>query len=382
MSSNDSEPHDLDAAAEVMRTGGRILIRGSGTGTDWAGRPSTVDTVLHTSGLTGVLAYNPADMTVAVRAGTTLRDLQDQLAEHGQWIATDAARIEAGASVGGLLATADSGPRQHVYGPLRDVVLGVTVVLASGEIAHSGGHVIKNVAGYDLAKLFSGSFGTLGLLAEVVLRTHPRTATSRTLAVPADAAAAYRLAGEVRDKTVEPTALSWSDGRLLVRFEGTEAGVVPQLDRVALPGAELLDGETEKAAWAADAALVRGSAGETVIRVGALPSRFPDLAELVDKLAAEHGARAVFSSWLGVGVHTIVLRGGDAAAHAGVLIGLHNGFAESAITLHRRADGVDGLAPAWGPPPPAVGLLRSVKQAFDPDGRLGPDRFAPWLGEG
>jgi glycolate oxidase FAD binding subunit len=177
-------------------------------------------------------------------------------------------------------------------------------------------------------------------------------------------------------------ALDWSEGRLLVRFEGTEAGVVPQLDRVALPGAELLDGESEQAAWAADAALVRGSDGETVIRVGALPSRFPDLAELVDKLAAEHGVHAVWSSWLGVGVHTIVLRGGDAAAHAGVLTGLHSGFSESAITLHRRAAGVDGLTPAWGPPPPAVGLLRSIKRAFDPDGRLGPDRFAPWLGEG
>ena len=101
-------------------------------------------------------------MTVAVRAGTPLRELAEELAPHGQHVAFDAARVAEGATVGGLFATADSGPGALVHGSLRDLVIGVTMVLADGTVARSGGHVIKNVAGYDLAKLLHGSYGTLG----------------------------------------------------------------------------------------------------------------------------------------------------------------------------------------------------------------------------
>jgi glycolate oxidase FAD binding subunit len=362
-----------------MRTGGRILIRGSGTAGDWGGAPGAVDTVLDTSGLSRLLAYNPADMTVAVQAGMPLRQLQQHLADHGQWIANDAARVPAGATVGGLLATADAGPSQHRYGPLRDLVLGATLVLADGTIAHSGGHVIKNVAGYDLARLFSGSYGTLALLAEVVLRVHPRPPSSRTLTVPADARTAHRMATELRDRPIDPTAVTWTGGRLLVRFTGTETGIVPQLDRAGLPAAEVLDGAGEQAAWDADTALVSGMPKRTIFRVGALPSRFPDLVELVDKVATGNGVAAEWSSALGVGIHTIALQGGDAAAHAAVLTGVRNEFAGAAVTLHRRVDGVDSLIDGWGPPPPAVSVMRAVKHAFDPDDRLGPDRYFPWL---
>lgn len=364
MSSNVS---DLQSASALMRTGGRILIQGAGTAADWAGTPSTVDTVLVTTELTGLVAYNPADMTIAVRAGTPLRAVQARLAEHRQWIANDAARVDIGATVGGLLATADAGPRQHLYGPLRDLVLGVTVVLANGDVVRSGGHVIKNVAGYDLAKLFSGSFGTLGLIAEVVLRTHPLPAASRTLVIPADAETADRIHRQVRESGVEPTALVWSDSRLMIRFEGTDAGIAAQIDRLGLD-APPLDAKAETATWQADAELVRGVDGETVVRIGTLPSRFLDLVELVEKEAPD----AVWSASLAAGIHTLILRGADAPA---VVSLLHKGFGDAAITVQRRADGVD----AWGPPPRSVGVLRAVKHAFDPDGRLGPGRFAPWM---
>jgi glycolate oxidase FAD binding subunit len=379
VSSTVCSPRDLDEAADAMRGGGRILVRGSGTATDWGGEPSTVDTVVSTAELSGTLAYNPADMTVAVRAGTPLASLQSELAERGQWIANDAARVPTGGTVGGLLATADAGPRQHRYGPLRDLVLGVTVVLADGRIAHSGGHVIKNVAGYDLAKLFAGSYGTLGLVAEVVLRTHPISARSRTLVVESDARTGYRSAVALSERPVEPTAVCWADGRLLIRFEGTDVGIDEQLRHAELTGGDVVSGPDEDALWAAEADVVNGAPGHTVVRVGALPSRFPDLIELVDKLVAEHGVTAGWSASFGVGVHTIALSGGDAAAHARVIAGLTAGFDDAAITRRRRAAGVERLVDAWGPEPPAIALLRSVKNAFDPDGRLGPGRFAPWL---
>ena len=139
--------------------------------------------MLDTTGLSGVIQHNPGDMTVAVHAGTPLRELAAELAPHGQQVSFDAARVAAGATVGGLVATADSGPSALATGSLRDLVIGVTLVLADGTVARSGGHVIKNVAGYDLAKLLHGSFGTLGVLAEVVLRLHPVPKASATVAV-------------------------------------------------------------------------------------------------------------------------------------------------------------------------------------------------------
>ena len=153
-------PTDLRSLRDaVLDTVGPIRITGAGTAADWAGRPRAVHTVLDTTGLTGVITHNPGDMTVAVRAGTPLRELAAELAPHGQHVAFDAARVAAGATVGGLFATADSGPCALVYGSLRDLVIGVTVVLADGTVARSGGHVIKNVAGYDVAKVLHGSYG-------------------------------------------------------------------------------------------------------------------------------------------------------------------------------------------------------------------------------
>jgi glycolate oxidase FAD binding subunit len=141
-------PTDLRSVRDaVLDTSGPLGIAGAGTAADWAGPLAPVDTVLDTTALTGVITHNPGDMTVSVRAGTPLRVLNDELASHGQRVALDAARVDAGATVGGLVATADAGPSALVHGSLRDLVIGTTVVLADGTPARSGGHVIKNVAG-------------------------------------------------------------------------------------------------------------------------------------------------------------------------------------------------------------------------------------------
>ena len=167
-------PTDLDGVRDAVRdTTGCLAITGAGTAAGWAGELGAVDAVLDVSGLTGVITHNPGDMTVSVHAGTPLRTLVAELADHGQHVSLDAARIADGATLGGLLATGDAGPSALVHGTLRDLVIGVTVVLADGTVAHSGGHVIKNVAGYDLSKLLHGSHGTLGVLTEVVLRSAP-----------------------------------------------------------------------------------------------------------------------------------------------------------------------------------------------------------------
>ncbi|REF37951.1 FAD-binding oxidoreductase [Thermasporomyces composti] len=381
-----ARPRDLREARDVFvaaaRAGQRVLIRGTGTAQSWGAPVHDVDLVVDTTGLDRVLAYNPADMTVAVGAGIPLTDLHATLRE--QRVALDAARVAEGATVGGLLATADGGPLRLTYGTLRDLVIGVTVVLADGTVARSGGHVIKNVAGYDLAKLFAGSLGAFGLVAEVVLRLHPRPKATGTLVVPCDVPTAFTHATTLLASPWEPAAVDWCDGTLLARFEGTPTGVETRLHKAATSlgvDHDIVDGPREAATWAQVAEVVRGVEGDTVLRAGTRPDALPQLAAALDSLAAEHGVEASLTSSLGVGVHTVRLRGGSLDGHAHVVRAWRRRVLESggSVTLHRRPHALDELVPSWGPAPTSATLLRALKQQLDPDGRLAPGRFAPWL---
>jgi glycolate oxidase FAD binding subunit len=334
----------------VRDTRGTMLVRGAGTAEGWAGTPDPTDHVLEMTGLAGVITYNPADMTVAVRAGTPLTALQQELAAAGQRICLDPARTRA--TIGGLVATADSGPLRHAYGGPRDLLIGMTVVLADGTVARSGGHVIKNVAGYDLGKLLCGSFGTLGVVAEVVLRVHPLPPASRTVSIPCDATGAVELIQRVLEARLEPAALEWCDGELLARYEGVESSV--ELRAAATPGGTTLPTADAEAAWRRVAAV---SGGDLVVRCGSRPSQLPAVAKYASSL----------TSSAAVGVHTLTV------ASAAEVTGLREEFGQ--VTLLRRPPDV----PAWGEPHAAVPLMRAVKERFDPDGRLGPGRFRPWF---
>ncbi|MGE3285021.1 MAG: FAD-binding oxidoreductase [Pseudonocardia sp.] len=401
-------PADLAELRTAVRdTTGPLAVAGAGTAAGWAGRLGPVDAVLDTTALAGVIVHNPGDMTVAVRAGTPLRELAAELAPHGQHVAVDAARVARGATVGGLVATADAGPGALVRGTMRDLVIGVTVVLADGTVARSGGHVIKNVAGYDLAKLLHGSYGAVAVLAEVVLRLHPVPRRSTTVAMPCSLAEAADHAAQVLASPLEATALEWCSGadgagELLVRVEGTRdalPGRVARLRELLGPAADVAadtspserhvredlaperavrgvgDGGVDgsEGPWERHAALVAGSAGRdpaaadpghAVLRLGIRPAR---LADLVCELPA-----VTVTAGLGTGVATVTLPP-DAVAAAHDLVHAAGGTS----VLRERPPGCD--APAWGPPPSAVGMLRAVKQKFDPDGRLGPGRLSPWL---
>ncbi|OLT14047.1 dehydrogenase [Pseudonocardia sp. CNS-139] len=358
-------PTDLRSVQDaVLDTTGPLAVAGTGTAAGWGGTLGPVDAELDTTGLTGVITHNPGDMTVAVRAGTPLRELAAELAPHGQYVAFDAARVADGATVGGLFATADAGPAALVHGSLRDLVIGVTVVLADGTVARSGGHVIKNVAGYDLAKLLHGSYGTLGVVAEVVLRLHPVPKASATLVVDRPLAEAAELAGLVLGGPYEPAALEWtSAGRLLLRVAGTERALPARVERLR----ELVGGtEADPWAdpWAEHAALVRGDGTQAVLRIGVRPSRLPGVLAELPAVAVTAG--------LGTGVATVAL---DPAAVAGAHALVHAAGGTSALRSRPAA----AVAPAWGPAPPAVGVLRAVKAELDPKGRFGPGRFDPWM---
>ncbi|MDQ2759313.1 MAG: FAD-binding oxidoreductase, partial [Actinomycetota bacterium] len=162
------------ALADAATRGQPIRILGSGTKLGW-GRPVDSGAIeVHTSALDAILAHNAGDLTASLQAGVPLAAAQRAFAGAGQRLALDPPLCgHPGATIGGIVATGDSGPLRHRYGAPRDLVLGATVALSDGTIARSGGTVIKNVAGYDLAKLFAGSFGTLGLILSVNVRLHP-----------------------------------------------------------------------------------------------------------------------------------------------------------------------------------------------------------------
>jgi glycolate oxidase FAD binding subunit len=362
-------PTDLRGVRDaVLDSAGTLAVTGAGTATAWAGTLDPVDALLDLGGLTGIITHNPGDMTVSVRAGTPLRDLNAELAGHRQHVALDAARVADGATVGGLASTGDAGPGALVRGTLRDLVIGATLVLADGTVARSGGHVIKNVAGYDLTKLVHGAYGTLAVVAEVVLRLHPLPPAEATLVVPCTLDEAAVHAARLLGGPFEPAALEWvsSDpGLLIVRVDGREAALPARVEALReVLGPAAADDTVD--AWEAHARLTRGTLDDTVLRLGVRPSRLPGL-------LASLPTRAV-TAGLGSGVATVVLPPDPEA-----VVGAHAAVHAAGGTSVLRSRPAGSAAPAWGPPPSALAVLRSVKEVFDPAGRLGPGRLAPWL---
>ena len=382
-------PESVAEAAALLRDSeGPLLFRGAGTKQAWAGRPAEPALVVETGRLAGVLAHNPADMTVAVGAGMPLRDLQALLGEQGQWLALDPGTESAGATVGGLLATGDSGPRRLRYGAMRDLVIGVTLVLSDGTVAHGGGTVIKNVAGYDLPKLLYGSLGTLGLVAEVVLRLHPRPEASATATVPVDVDRAVELTQRLSASALEPAAVDWGDvdGSLLaVRFEGTAAGVAGRQTAVrellGSDGAvEWRTGDDEETVWQRLAEGHRPEEEGTLAVAGTLPSRTADVARALTEVAEASGAGAGFASRPALGLHTARFAGEPDAVGRAFTAWREQVLALGGTVLLRdRPAAVDAEVDALGPPPSSVGLVRSLHRRLDPHGRCAPGRLGSWL---
>src|SRR5256885_12170101 len=225
-------PASTEGGADVRRAaaarGLAVRVRGAGTKHDWGHPPRRVDLVVDTGRLTGVVEHAAGDLVVVVRAGTTREELADKLAPAGQQLALDTPLP--GATVGGTVAANTSGPRRMLYGTVRDLLIGITVVRADGVVAKAGGKVVKNVAGYDLGKLFTGSYGTLGLVTECAFRLHPLPAATavvtRELDTPAEVGRtiAEALAAQVVPSGIEVDATS-QGYRVSVLVEGTPAGV-------------------------------------------------------------------------------------------------------------------------------------------------------------
>lgn len=377
-------PDDLREARDAVRdSAGTLLFRGGGTKQDWGGPVESVDTIVDTGGLDALVEHSAGDMIAIVAAGLPLFRLQDELAPAGQWLALDPPLADEGATLGGLFAANDAGPRRQRYGSLRDLVIGVTVVLADGAVARGGGRVVKNVAGFDLMRLLCGSLGTLGLVTELIVRLHPRPEASRTLRVVTRPRAATELVLALLASQVVAAALDADQDSLWVRLEGRQAGVDEQAEAVRRLAREhgaddvtVLEAADEQRAWQRMAVGHAGEPGETVARAATLPDRLASVAEAAADAAAKAGVDVGMVSHAGLGLHTGRFRGGDGQAHAAAVRDWRRRVAGygGSVVVRRRADGAD-VEPWPAVDPGAMTLMRRVKAQLDPDRRCAPGRF-------
>jgi glycolate oxidase FAD binding subunit len=388
------EPDSVSACAELFTRAAerklRLGVIGGGTALGVGNPPSALDAVVFTRRLERVVEYAPEDQVMVVEAGITLARVQALARQNGQWLGVDAPQAS-NATLGGLVAVGGFGPRRARYGAIRDLLLGVTLVRADGAIAHGGGKVVKNVAGFDLPKVVAGSLGTLGLIAEVTLRLHPLPeigASFRSTGLDARAVVQAMLA--LRRAQLEPSsvvALLDTRGRfeLGVRLEGFRQGVerdaarlleLPELTGTSAP--ERLSEELEASYW--QRAETPRTSCSLRIRVNALPTQLPDVHKWLEPLLAVlEGARLVWYATLGIGFVA-----GDPGPPRQVAAALASArgaalWAGGSLVVDAAPSAVRAEIDAWGPEPSAFAVMRELKQRFDPERRLNPGRFVGGL---
>ena len=383
-------PATLDECAELMAMAARERLRlgfvGGGTALALGAPPTGLDAVVRTGQLARILEHAPADQVVIAEAGLTLAALQAQLAAHGQRLALDPPLPDR-ATIGGLVATAGFGPLRARYGAIRDLIIGVTLVLADGTVARGGGKVVKNVAGFDLPKVACNSLGTLGLIAAAAFRLHPLPEVVRTVVMPgvrADQVVA--LVAAARAAQLEPTCAvavtagagdAAAAGRfdLGVRFEGFAQGTAKQVARLVeiakaagAPGEPLSD-DAAAAFWRRHDAV--RTAAPLRVHAAALPTRFPEVAAQLAGLGPLAWYAMIGVGFAGGDVDPAAAGPAITAARAALVAG------GGSLVIEQAPAGL-GIDP-WGSPPPGFAIMQRLKRRFDPDGRLNPGRFVGGL---
>ena len=341
-----------------------VEITGAGTKRGW-GNPVAADLLLDTTRLTGVREHSASDLTATVAAGTPWDAMQGVLAVHGQRVALDPL-WPATATVGGVIATNDSGAWRLRYGSLRDLIIGMTIVLADGTIAKSGGKVVKNVAGYDLHKLMTGAFGTLGIITEVTFRLHPLPKHTQTFTIAAPQATQFApLMRAIQNSHLLTQGVqircngegAHLDIELDAHPSAAHADLLREMTHAA--GFELSDcGEQAANLWGTRETLFRD--GATVIKLSVLPT------ELCETLVAMQNASDVSIRCVAQasGLIFAALEGAPAAIES-YLQSLKADVAILASTNAQR----------WKAEPSALPLMREIKRQFDPNRVLNPGRF-------
>jgi glycolate oxidase FAD binding subunit len=388
-------PGTIHQAADVLRLAAEhdlaAVARGAGTKLDWGAAPSRVDVLVDTRRLAGVHYHAPGDLVATVGAGTPLGTVQQEVARSGQRVALDGATPDA--TVGGVLATNEAGPLRLTYGLPRDLLIGVQFVRADGVVAHSGGRVVKNVAGYDLGKLLCGSYGVLGLITTATFRLHPlpagRVWVTRAVGSPLEV---HELTAALLASPLAPTAVEVdlpadpaapsprqrgesagaARGALSVLLEGSQAGVAARAQAVVklLGGDADADGDPPQ--WWGRYPFGRG---DLALKLAAPVA---DLHAAVYALRDSAGAAAPVRGSAAAGVVYSALPGSMPAPKLALVLDAvrttllgRGGFCTVLYAPELLRESVD----LWGAVP-GLPLMRRIKEQFDPRRSLAPGRLA------
>ena len=376
------EPEDSAAVSAGLRDadheGLAVFPTGAATKIAWTRRPERVDRVLSTLGLVSSIDHRAGDLVATIPAGWTLAAANKVLAGERQWLPLDPPFGDR-ATIGGLVASNDSGPRRLGCGTPRDLIIGVEMALAGGQRAKAGGRVVKNVAGYDLMRLLCGSFGTLGVITSATFKLAPLPRASLTLvATMGTRAGLAPLALALAAAPIAPSAIDLQSPphRILVRFETTasaaehQAATARRLAEGHGASVTIVDGDSERELWSLCDENIWGT-GETVLKVSVLPTK---IGALLDATAASLAAAGV--DWhvggrAALGVLYITLTG-DSARHRDAINQLQPTVHDAGGTLvvHSTAPAVQAGIDPWAESGDARPLMELVKAQFDPRGTL------------
>lgn len=344
------------AEAGVSKT--PLRIRGGGS-KDWYGQALRGEP-LDTSGYAGIVAYDPTELVITVRCGTPLAEIESALAQHNQMLAFEPPHFGPGATIGGVVASGLSGPRRQAAGAVRDFVLGAVLMDGKGEVLHFGGQVMKNVAGYDVSRLLTGSLGTLGLILEVSLKVLPKPFAETTLRFDMRKTEAIRRLNEWGGQPLPISASAWHSGVLIVRLSGAQA---------ALDAAKRKMGGEEVRAdgiWAGlreqtNDYFMLTEPGTSLWRLS-LPSWTPPLNLPGEQLIEWGGAQR----WLKIDADETVFATATTIRAAAGQVGGH-------ATLFKGGDKQGGV---FHPLAPAIAKIHhNLKASFDPHGIFNPGRM-------
>jgi len=362
---------------EAKRSGLALVPTGTGSLLSVGNKPKAYDVRVSLTGMASILERCPDDMTVTVEPGVGIGRLNRLLAADGQRVAIDCAGDQQ-ATIGGRVATNTTGGYAYGFGTPRDLVLGLTVVDGRGRVLRTGARVVKNVAGYDLPRLFTGSYGTLGIIAEVTLRTHPLPPDAVTAcfdfsdASELEKARTAICASELPLVGIDFEARELNRWRLLARMEGTEEQLDYQTSRLA----ELCRRRPVERTADWQSPIHAEETATDVIRAGALPSRVVSLAMEILQASRDVAASVRVAGRLGDGLLRVFAQCERPQDSLRVmrLVG-----ERAAAVVERMPTPVKSTLDVWGQRPVGFELMRGIKQAFDPFGLLSPGRFVGGL---
>lgn len=385
-------PQGIDELSEMLKFAAaenlRLIPAGAGTWIEMGNPARAFDLVISTAKMSRILEYEPADLTATVEAGCTLETFNRKAAEDKQFIPLDPFGDHE-STIGGTIATGSYGPLRCAYGTPRDWLIGLRIVHSDGQITSAGGKVVKNVAGYDLCKLYTGSFGTLGIIAEMSFKLRALPSDDSSLIFYAGSSRPLcELIGRISDSDLSPSAmelispgsvdLQIEPGRfaLAIRFlSEPETALWQQAEAIRLGGTvsdlnhHLLNADESNEFWRRFRESESSNDWETCLRISSLPATLADTLGLIDnhlhglhtRSHAANGVTRVF----GQSIDSEVI----------LQIRSHLQQLGGSLVLLRAGDDLKRRVEVWGDAGPTASIMKQIKDRFDPQGRLNPGRF-------